>query len=193
MLNIGFSPFTYGFGYNYAYYGYTNSSSVTFPALNVNYQIGLHEFISAGVLAGRFSRTYKSVYNHNGYTDEYKDSYSYTMFGVLAEVHIDNMLSALAVTDLNLGSQIDLYVGVNTGLFFSSWKSKDVWYSQEYNITTNQWYFVRNELSNSGSSVSSFLRSYLGGRYMFKNNFGAFLELGYASFGYMNLGVTFKM
>ena len=188
MLNIGFSPFTYGFGYKYNYGFYKNSSYVAFPALNVNYQIGFHEFISAGITAGRFSRVYKSTYqSYTGYLNEYKDSYSYTMLGVLAKVHLDNMFESLDVTSMNLGEQIDVYVGFSTGMLISSWNSKDIWYTENKNV------IIKHESKASGSDVWPFLRSYVGGRYMFNPSFGAFMELGYSSFGYMNLGVTFKM
>jgi hypothetical protein len=188
MLNIGISPITYGFGYNYNYGFYKNSSYLTFPALNANYQIGFHEFISAGVTVGRFSRVYKSTYeNYTGYINEYKDSYSYTMVGAMAEVHLDNMLESLDAASLNLGEEFDVYVGFSTGLFFSNWRSKDVWYTENKNV------IIKHEQSSSGGSVRPFMRSYIGGRYMFKPALGVFLNLGYSSFGYMNLGVTFKM
>ncbi len=193
MLNIGFSPFTYGFGYSYKSSSYKNTIATTFPALNVNFQIGMHEFISVGGTIGRFSRTYKSEYAHNGYVDTYKDKYSYTMIGALAEVHLDNMLESIDAGSLGLGEQFDVYVGLSMGFFISSWSSEDIWYSEYYDFNTGQLYWEKNEYSSSGSGTTVFLRSYVGGRYMFSQSFGAFLELGYASFGYTNLGVTLKM
>ncbi len=193
MLNIGISPFTYGFGYIYYSSLYNNTATMTFPPLNANFQIGFHEFISGGVQIARFSRTYKSTYTYSGYTDEYTDKYAYTLAGVLAEFHVDNMLSALDITDLNLGEKIDLYVGVAAGLFISSWKSKDIWYSQEFDNNTNQWYWQKHETSAKGNSSSPYFRSYVGGRYMFTPKIGGFAELGYSALGYVNLGVTVKL
>ncbi len=193
MLNIGFSPFAYNLGYSFVSSMYTNTTTTTFPALNVNFQLGIHDFISVGGTIGRFSRTYKSEYAHDGYVDIYKDKYSYTMIGAVGELHFHNMFVALDVGDMGLGDKLDLYVGVSTGLLMDSWKKDEVWYSEYYDWNTGRWYWEKNEYSSSGSGATVFMRSYAGGRYMFSKGFGAFLELGYASFGYANLGVTLKM
>ncbi len=144
-------------------------------------------------MAGRFGRVYTSTWPHDGLVDEYKDTYSYTMFGVMGEIHLDNTFESLEITSLALGDQFDLYIGVSMGLFISSWKSKDVYYSYKWNPNTNDWYWQKNENKYSGSSTNPFLRSYLGGRYMFSPKLGGFAALGYSYFGYLNLGVTSKM
>ena len=144
MLNIGIMPFPGSLGYSYSYGGNSNSRHMTFPPLNINFQLGFHDFISAGISASHFGRVYKSSYvNYVGYENVYKDSYNYTTFGVLGEVHIVNMLESFGVT-FPMNEKIDLYGGISTGLYFESWKSEDVYYD----------YYWNNQMDNSSSTDS---------------------------------------
>tara|TARA_Y100000589_G_scaffold312141_1_gene332164 strand:- start:1373 stop:2047 length:675 start_codon:yes stop_codon:yes gene_type:complete len=189
LLNIGISPFTYAYGS--AYYSYTNySAGMTMPPVTVNLQHGFNDFVSAGLTYGRFGRYYKwenPIYG-TSYIEKYKSTYTYSLFGVVGEFHYAKLLDEIGFTD-GISEKADLYVGVIIGALQSKWKDKNQEYI--YNYTTSQ-YELR-VMESSSSSSGGIFRSYAGGRYYFSPNFGGFIEMGYSGFGYLTLGLTFKM
>ena len=88
--------------------------------------------------------------------------YTYLLFGARGALHY-------AFVD-----KLDTYAGLMLGFRVSS--------SKEIGTST-----VKPEKYNGATSDL-----YAGARYYFTNNFGAFLELGYSWFSYVNLGVTIK-
>jgi hypothetical protein len=187
-INIGISPVAYNFGYSYYSNIYRNYSHLTFPAISLGYQYGLHDFISIGGVLGYHGRKYVSEYDHIFGTDIYEDKYNYTLFAIVAEFHLINLLQQLNVDEASSFDNLDFYWGLGSGMLFYSWNEHDIWY--QYN--SKKGIYERKEKLDNHSRINAVFRSYLGLRYYFSNNIGVFLETGYATFGYFTVGVSLK-
>jgi hypothetical protein len=89
--------------------------------------------------------------------------YNYTIFGVRGALHYQ------------LVDKLDTYAGLMLG----------------YNSVSSS-YYGTNDVAGTAATASGLGWSlFLGGRYYFSDNIGAFAELGYG-IAYLQLGVTFK-
>lgn len=136
------------------------------PAFSAQYERGIWPIEDIGVisLGGYVGRkTYK--YSSSDMYGKYEWKWNYTIVGVRSAFHynkIDN-------------EKLDVYGGVMLSYNHVNFKSN---YSSGYTYN-----------GNYNSTVG--LMPYLGGRYLFTNNLGAFAEVGYG-IAYLNLGLALK-
>ncbi len=178
-FNVGSNGVNLGIGlggYRYGYLtGLSNNYSVS-PTLALSYERGVTE-VGPGVLGigGFFARksvNYRHVSNGYYYTYNYDQRWSNTIIGLRGSWHLN---------DWHGSDRFDVYGGIMIGYNIGSYRDKS---TRTYNGTTepytdNYWYNL--------SFVT--YSTYIGGRYLFTDRVGAYLELGYGV-AYLNLGAT---
>lgn len=108
----------------------------------------------------------KSEYDYGSYYEDYKWTYTYIVIGGRAAYH------------LKLNSpKIDPYGGLMLGYNIVSYKEPDGW---------NPYY------DYSGGDSYLMYGFYGGARYFFNPNMAVYAEIGYG-FGYLNLGISYKL
>ena len=145
-------------------YGFYGPASFAVP-LTVNLEYGVHELFSVGPYLGYFRRSYGDFY-----------SFSSLAFGAQGVFHASPFLNE----NLDMGineEKVDFYAKVILGYQVYSWRYKGE--------SLNDGYY-----SGSGSAIFS---PVLGARYMFKPNFGGFVEAGRGAFGVLTLGLSLKL
>ena len=160
-----------GIGFGSTYFGYAYGSSS--PAISLQYERGVYTIdeipavISIGGYLGVQSFKYTYHYNSSGYY--YKEQWSYKIIGLRGAFHYNGLNQ----------DKIDVYAGLMLGYYINSYKFETNYYGNTaYNGTNNY--------------ANSFgLAGYVGGRYFFTPNFGAFAELGYG-ISYVTIGVDGK-
>ena len=154
-----------GAGFGWYSYGF---GATSIPAISLSLEKGIKEIdfgtLSVGGIVGYKKATYSWL---SGYED-----YAWTDIIVAAR-------GALHV-DLFDNDKIDTYGGVAIGLRFQSYKHYDL-----VDLYSSQWKSV------TTTSTNPLFALYVGGRYYFTNNFGAFGEVGYG-LGYLTLGLSYK-
>ncbi|MDO1445220.1 hypothetical protein Q0590_03105 [Rhodocytophaga aerolata] len=164
LINPGISIGGYGY-YNYGLY----SNSGGFLPLTINAEYSINDMFSVGGYAGYYSRTYK-------YSNDYKDRWTALSIGARGTLHASGLLNDQL--DLNINEEkLDIYASLLLGFETYSWKVDEKWGGSNY--------------YNNGSRVFPGLT--FGARYFFTPKFGGYLELGRNAFGYLNLGVSFKL
>jgi hypothetical protein len=163
MINAGI-----GLGSSLGGFGYTSQT----PAISASFEHGMWEVGGPGVISlggylGYKSFKYSSSY-HFGSVFNYTQKWSYLIIGARSAYHYNGLEE----------EKIDLYGGAMLSFNNLSYKYEDN--NPSYDLTGVKSY---------GSSVS--LSLYAGGRYMFAEGVGAFLEAGYG-ISYLSLGVSFK-
>lgn len=150
--------------------GYTNSTQS--PALSIQFERGITELGSSGVLSigGYFGvKNYKYDYSYFGYS--FSQKWNYTLIGLRGAYHF---------TGLDV-DKVDLYGGVMLGYYILTYKYTDNDPTHDDNFYNSN----QNFKSTAGFSL------YGGARYFFTEKIGAFLELGYG-ISYLNLGLAIK-
>jgi len=156
-------------------------SSSQSPGLSANFERGIWEIGSAGVIslggyAGLKSYKYEKSYNSsywNGnrisaYTYKTTSKWKYTIIGMRSAFHYN----AIG------GDKLDLYGGLLLSYNILSYK-----------FTDNDPYYDYGSSVNYGSAVG--LTAYIGARYLLANNFGVYSELGYG-ISYLTIGASLK-
>ncbi|MEM6843658.1 MAG: hypothetical protein AAF632_15630 [Bacteroidota bacterium] len=146
---------TLGFGWGYTGIG---------ASLNASYEIGFHEYFSAGVYGG---------------IGRYGIVRGWSATAIGAGVRGSFHYVALVNEALDLGldeDRLDLYVSVVLGGEFIS-----------YNIADE---FIDNQV---GSDAGVDFGTIIGGRYMFNDRFGVYSELGYGALSVWTVGLTVNM
>lgn len=134
------------------------------PALSIQYERGVWEIGGPGVISlGGYAGRKSYKYSGSGYTEKW----GYTIIGVRSAYHYNGINS----------DKFDVYGGVMLSYNILNYKYKS---SNGTNIGGN---------GNYGSAAGFTL--YVGGRYFFSPNVGAFAELGYGV-SYLTLGLAFK-
>lgn len=156
-----------GFGDYYSYATYYGSSWTVLPSINLTYDRGFFEEVGPGTigiggLIGIKNRYYK--YSGDKYTD------NSVIVGVRGTYH----LTLLA--DKN--NKFDPYGGVLFGVRIRNWK--EVYTSSYYPYT---------ESTRKHSSVYPTTGLFVGAKYNFVPNFGAFAEVGY-DISFLKLGLN---
>ncbi len=148
------------------------SSSSQMPGLSVNFESGLWEAGSSGVISlGGYVgiKNYRHVYNNPDYKTTYK--WNYRIIGLRSAYHY---------TGLN-NEKIDLYGGLMLSYNMISYKWKEVWPSDpEFN-----------ESHSTNLTGAAGITGYVGGRYYFSSKAAVYAELGYGV-SYLNAGVSLK-
>lgn len=129
---------------------------------------GYRGAIGFGGLIGysRYNSTYSSLYSSYNYT--YKSTNIFAL--VRAAYHLD----------INI-EKLDLYAGFGFGVNSGKYKS-----------TSNDIYWNANPEYTSRTYFDVIGQFYAGARYMLKENFGVYTELG-AGVSYMHVGLTFGL
>ena len=142
--------------------GGTSGYSTTTPPLSVSYERGIVDHLFDDKSTLGIGAYLGYVANKYDFGGGYGWKYSHTIVGARGALHYQ------------LVDKLDTYGGLMLG----------------YNIVTSSWYGSQQNVgSASGSALGWSL--FLGGRYYFTDNIGAFAELGYG-IAYLQLGVSFK-
>lgn len=117
---------------------------------------------------------YKASSQSYAYRYDYDRKLSNTVVGVRGAIHLNELLES---------SQFDVYGGVMLGYNIGSYKDK----------TTRAYNGITEDYSDNYHYKLNFVTwsTFVGGRYLFSDHFGAYLELGYG-LSYLNLGLTAK-
>ncbi|MGZ3900781.1 MAG: hypothetical protein ACXVNM_09465 [Bacteroidia bacterium] len=158
-------------------------ASKVFPGISTSFDYGVTDAISVGGYLGYASATYNysglewippgngngNAYgNYYPYTDTYK--YKFSIVGVRGAYHFAKFIK---------DEHTDLYAGIMLGADFV-----------QYTYTTNALY--PEHVAYPVQSYSGVIFSgYLGCRYRFTDNVGAFAELGYG-ISYLTLGLNLR-
>lgn len=155
-----------GLGGNFGSFSYGTQT----PGISVQYERGIWDVGGPGVISlGGYlgSKSYK--YNASSGSYKWTQKWNYTIVGIRSAYHLNKINN----------EKFDVY----GGLMLS------------YNILT---YKYSDNAGGSGSSLYSGsygsaagFTAYLGGRYLFTKNFGAYAELGYGV-SYLTLGLALK-
>lgn len=164
MINAGI-----GLGSSLGGFGYTSQT----PAISASFEHGMWEVGGPGVISlggylGYKSFKYSSSYIGFGGVYNYSQKWSYLIIGARSAYHYNGLEI----------DNIDLYGGAMLSFNNLSYKYED-----------NDPTFDYSGLGSYSSGLG--LSLYVGGRYMFTDGVGAFLEAGYG-ISYLSLGVSFK-
>ena len=160
ILNIGLGLGRTVRSYNYAWWGYSGIGA----SLNASYEIGFHEYFSAGLYAG---------------LGRYNIVRGWNMTAIAAGVRGSFHYVALANEALDLGlneDKLDLYVSLIIGAEVISTNIDDEFFESQF---------------DGGAYVD--FGTLLGGRYMFNERFGVYSEIGYGALSVWTLGVTMNL
>jgi hypothetical protein len=155
-----------GLGGNFGSYTYGSQT----PGISAQYERGIWDVGGPGVISlGGYVGT--KSYKYSGASGGYKwdQKWSYTIIGVRSAYHLNKIDN----------EKFDVYGGLMLSYNILSYK-----YSDNYGGAGSSYY------SGSYGSHMGFT-AYIGGRYLFANNLGAFAELGYGV-SYLTLGLALK-
>lgn len=156
--------FNAGFGLGYYNYGFGFGRSFSIPAVEANFEIGIHEYIGIGPYAGFVSWNYTNP--------NFRGDFAIVTFGGRASFHYTTLLEELLETDLS-SDVLDLYVTMILGAEFEN-------YSGDFE-------------SNYDDQTSVFLGPVVGARYYISKSFGVYAEGGRGSFSFLKLGLSLKL
>ena len=143
---------------------YGSGYHTVLPPLNISYEKGITENIGVGAYAGYSSSRYNYSFS------DYHWTYNYIILGARGAYHYD----------LFKNPKLDTYGGIMLGFTIAKAKfHSDNPLYKESDYTSP---------SSGGLTWSGFL----GARYQFKENLGAYAELGYGV-AVLNLGVRLKL
>ncbi|MBL7910925.1 MAG: hypothetical protein JNJ41_07720 [Bacteroidia bacterium] len=169
-IGIGFGSRSY---YRYSGFGYSYHAS---PAFSLSYEQAIPNKIGPGYLGVGAYLGYKSAYvmydnyyyNNNKYY--YRHNWRYFLIAARAAYHLDAL-------NFDKG---ELYFGGIVGIRYSA-----------YSYETNSLDPNKDLYELHSSSVYPTASLFIGGRYYFAKNFGAFCELGYGV-SYITAGLSLK-
>lgn len=159
-----------GFGYSIRYYSGVYGNSSATPVLSASFEHGMST-LGPGTLGVGAVLSYQGAkwdYT-DGYGDQYHETWKTLFFGVRGTWHPDFL-----VTD-----KYDIYGGVQLG-----------YYHYGYSYTATGPYVSGYNYSNPRNSTVGF-GAFVGGRYYFTDNIGAFGEIGY-DISYLKIGLSLK-
>lgn len=166
-------------GARYSYISSYNSDYKTSPTIIASIEHGVATVdgigaIGVGGLFANKSVRYKSTSQSFSTTYEYDRKWSNTVVGLRGTLHLNELLES---------DQFDVYGGVMLGYNIGSYKDKS---TKTYNGVTT-------DFSDDYHYKLSFVTwsTFIGGRYLFTDHLGAYLEVGYGA-SYLNLGLTAK-
>ena len=142
--------------------------SMVIPPISVSFDYGYHEKISIGGYIGFAKSNFESSYFTFTGNATYGYDYSYMIFAARGSYHFLNQ------------ENYDVYGGLLLGYNAASAK----FYSDDTAIDET--------LFTSSDVGGPVIAPYVGGRYYFKENLGAFTELGFGV-AYFTIGLTLKI
>ncbi|GAB4038394.1 hypothetical protein [Spirosoma gilvum] len=131
--------------------------------IGASYEAGVDKDISVGVQLDYNAGNYGNYYYNNS-----RWRYTATYFGVRGSYHVNRLLK------LNT-DKVDLYAGLGLGYRSFRWRDSNYGYGYDYDYS-------------SGLA----LNYYIGGKYYFSKQVGAFVELGYAGLSSSRVGLAIK-
>lgn len=166
-------------GARYSYISAYNSDYRTSPTLIASIEHGIASVDGAGAIGiggffGNKSVRYKHTSQTASYVYDYDRKWSNTVIGLRGTLHLNEVIES---------DKFDVYGGLMLGYNIGSYKDKST--TTHNGVTT--------EYSDNYHYNLSFVTwsTFVGGRYLFSDHFGAYLELGYGV-SYLNLGLTAK-
>ncbi|THU39516.1 hypothetical protein FAM09_13510 [Niastella caeni] len=138
------------------------------PGISVQYEKGIWETGGPGVISlGGYAgvKSYKNSGSAGSY--HYTEKWNYTVIGVRSAYHYNGINN----------EKFDVYGGLMLSYNILSYKFSDNGTSSTYRA------------GSYGNALG--FSAYVGGRYLFTNNIGAFAELGYGV-SYLTLGLALK-
>lgn len=160
----GDNLFNAGFGLGYYNYGFGFGRTFSIPALEANFEVGIHDYFGVGPYAGFVSWNYTNT-NFNG-------NFSIFTVGVRGSFHYSALVEELLETDLT-SDKLDLYVTMILGAEIEN-------YSDDFETLYD-------------NQTTVFVGPVLGARYYFGKSFGIYAEGGRGSFSFLKLGVSLKI
>ena len=154
-----------GLGGHFGSYTYGSQT----PGLSVQYERGIWDVGGPGVISlGGYAgiKSYKYSGSSGGY--HFDEKWNYTVIGARSAYHYNALNN----------DKFDVYGGLMLSYNILSYKYSD-----------NSGSSVFKGSGSYGSNLG--LSAFVGGRYLFTDNIGAFAELGYGV-SYLTLGVAFK-
>jgi len=154
-----------GLGGHFGSYTYGSQT----PGLSVQYERGIWDVGGPGVISlGGYAgiKSYKYSGSSGGY--HFDEKWNYTVIGARSAYHYNALNN----------EKFDVYGGLMLSYNILSYKYSD-----------NSGSSVFKGSGSYGSNLG--LSAFVGGRYLFTDNIGAFAELGYGV-SYLTLGVAFK-
>lgn len=166
FFNKGTNVVSAGVGLGSSFGSFTYGSQT--PGISVQYEKGVWEIggpgvISLGGYAGR--KSFKNSGSSGAYS--WSEKWSYTIIGVRSAYHYNGINN----------EKFDVYGGLMLSYNILNYKFSDNGGSGSYH-------------AGSYGNATGF-SAYVGGRYLFTDNIGAFAELGYGV-SYLTLGIAVK-
>jgi hypothetical protein len=153
-----------GLGGHFGSYTYGSQT----PGLSLQYEKGVWEVGGPGVISlGGYAGVKSYKYSGSSGAYHYDEKWNYTVIGLRSAYHYNGIAN----------EKFDLYGGLMLSYNILSYKFSDNGGTSAY------------KAGSYGSNVG--LSAYVGGRYLFTDNIGAFAELGYGV-SYLTLGVALK-
>lgn len=162
--HVGTNVASVGIGLGSSLAGYTYGSQT--PAISLQYERGLWNAGPGVISLGAYLGFKGYSYNYNDFGYPYSEKWNYTIVGIRGAYHFTGIKT----------KNFDLYAGIMLA-------DNILKYSFTYNGGPGT------APGSYGSSTGFSL--FVGGRFYFTNNIGAFAELGYG-ISYLTLGVCLK-
>ncbi len=159
-LNIGLGLGRGVRSYNYGWFGYSGLGA----SLNGSYEVGFHEYFSAGIYGGVGRYGIARGWNLTAIAA-----------GVRGSFHYVALVNEALDMDLN-EDKLDLYVSVVLGAEIISTNIDDEFFGDAFN-----------------DGVFLDFGTIVGGRYMLSDRFGVYSELGYGALSIWTIGLTVNM
>ncbi|HRN36104.1 MAG TPA: hypothetical protein PLV70_03080 [Flavobacteriales bacterium] len=166
-------------GARYSYISAYNSDYKTSPTIIASAEHGVASVdgigaIGIGGLFANKSVRYQAASQGSYYRYDYDRKWSNTVIGLRGTIHLNELLES---------DKFDVYGGVMLGYNIGSYKDKST-------RTING---VTEDYSDNYHYKLNFVTwsTFIGGRYLFTDHLGAYLEVGYGA-SYLNLGLTAK-
>jgi len=171
LFQLKAQPFEYGdnvlnIGIGLAPVGYGYTYAGYSPGLEASFEHGFFEKLGIGYISiGGYAGFRRATY------DWVWDNYSITQTIVAARgaYHFD----FLDLSGEDIFEKFDVYAGVLMGLRFETADYDD-------------------DIVEFDNSTSGVFDTFIGGRYYFSENFGAYSEISYAGISYFTVGLSFK-
>ena len=158
-----------GISLGYLGTGYLGSRSIGVPPLSAYYEMGVHDYITAGPYLG-FARW---SYRYAGWGD-YRYSWTFINVGARGSFHLTGFLNEIFSLEMD-EEKIDWYVTLFAGMEFGRYSSSSDWAESTYSNTSR--FFI-------GPST--------GLRYYISDNMAIFAEGGYGAYGAFTFGVSLR-
>ncbi len=153
-----------GFSLGYYSYGYLGSRSMSVPPLTASYELGLHEYITAGPFLG-YARWNYSYSNFNYH-------WSFIHAGGRASFHLSSILNEIFDNSID-ESRVDWYLTLLAGMEMRRYSTSGSNFPEDYS-----------------NDYRIFIGPIGGVRYYIGNNFALYFEGGRGALGALSFGIT---